>query len=57
MNKQGIANILNKYDDKTKLIYSHVAKIERDTIHKIKRQNIRDDIKLIIERVVSDENK
>lgn len=57
MDKQGIAKILNKYDDKTKLIYSHIAKIERDTIHKIKRQNIRDDIKLVIEKVVSNENQ
>lgn len=57
MNKEGIAKILNKYDDQTKLIYSHVAKIERDTIHKIKRQTIREDIKLVIEKVVSNENK
>lgn len=57
MNKEGIANILNKYDNQTKIIYSHIAKIERETSHKIKRQTIREDIKLVIEKVVSNENK
>ena len=51
--KQSVANILSKYDKDTQKIYGHIATLERDTRHKIKRQ----DIKAIIEKVVGNEIK
>lgn len=55
--KQSIANILSKYDKETQKIYSHIAILERDTRHKIKRQDVRASIKDIIEKVVNNEVK
>ena len=55
--KKSVANILSKYDKDTKRIYGHIATIERDTRHKIKRQDVREDIKVIIERVIGNEVK
>lgn len=57
MSKEDIKKILSKYDEKTRVVYSQVVKLERDNRHKVKRQSIRDDIKLLIDKVVSDENK
>ena len=55
--KKSIANILSKYDKDTQKIYGHIATIERDTRHKIKRQEVRENIKAIIEKVVWNEVK
>ena len=57
MSKEDIKKILSKYDEKTRVVYSQAVKLERDNRHKVKRQSIRDDIKLLIDKVVSDENK
>ena len=57
MSKENIRKILSKYDEKTRIVYSQVVKLERDNRHKVKRQDVRDNIKLLIDRVVSDENK
>ena len=57
MSKENIKKILSKYDEKTRIVYSQVIKLERDNRHKVKRQDVRDNIKLLIDRVVSDENK
>ena len=46
--KKSIANILSKYDKDTQKIYGHIATIERDTRHKLKRQEVRENIKAII---------
>ena len=46
----------NPYKD-TQKIYGHIATIERDTRHKIKRQEVRENIKAIIEKVVGNEVK
>ena len=55
--KKSITNILSKYDKETQKIYAHIAILERDTRHKIKRQEVRASIKDIIEKVVGDEVK
>ena len=55
--KQSVANILSKYDKDTQKIYGHIATLERDTRHKIKRQDVRESIEVIIERVVGNESK
>lgn len=57
MSKENIRKILSKYDEKTRIIYSQIVKLERDNRHKSRRQNIRDEIKLLVDKVVSDENK
>ena len=46
-----------KYDDKTKRVYAQIISKERDNRHKQRRQNIRDEVKILIDKVVSDENK
>lgn len=55
--KQSVANILSKYDKDTQKIYGRIATLERDTRHKIKRQDVRENIKAIIEKVVGNEIK
>lgn len=57
MSKENIKKILSRYDEETRVVYSQVVKLERDNSHKVKRQDIRDKIKLLIDKVVSDENK
>ena len=57
MSKENIRKILSKYDEKTRIIYSQIVKLERDNRHKSRRQNIRDEIKLLVDKAVSDENK
>lgn len=57
MSKENIKKILSKYDEKTRIIYSQILKLERDNKHKVKRQAIRDDIKLLIDKEVINENK
>ncbi len=57
MSKENIKKILSRYDEETRVVYSQVVKLERDNRHKVKRQDIRDNIKLLIDKVVSDENK
>lgn len=57
MSKENIKKILSRYDEETRVVYSQVVKLERDNRHKVKRQDIRDKIKLLIDKVVSDENK
>lgn len=55
--RKDVANIIAKYDDGTRRLYSYIAKLERDTSHKIKRQDVREEIKKVIEKVTKDENK
>ena len=57
MNKENIKKILARYDEETRVVYSQVVKLERDNRHKVKRQDIRDNIKLLIDKVVSNEDK
>lgn len=57
MSKENIKKILSKYDEKTRIIYSQILKLERDNKHKVKRQAIRDGIKLLIDKEVINENK
>lgn len=57
MSKENIKKILSKYDEKTRIIYSQILKLERDNKHKVKRQSIRDDIKLLVDKEVINENK
>lgn len=57
MNKEDISKILSKYDDKTKRVYAQIISKERDNRHKQRRQSIRDEVKILIDKVVSDENK
>lgn len=57
MSKEDVNKILSKYDDKTKSIYAQIISKERDNRHKVKRQTIRDEIKMLIEKGISDENK
>lgn len=56
MNKRdNVKKILSRYDRNTILLYNNIAKIERDTRHKIKRTEIKNDIKYMIEKVIMDE--
>lgn len=57
MSKENIKKILSKYDEKTRIIYSQILKLERDNKHKVKRQAIRDEIKLLVDKEVINENK
>lgn len=57
MSKENIRKILSKYDEKTRIIYSKIVKLERDNRHKSRRQHIRDEIKLLVDKAVSNENK
>ena len=57
MSREDISKILNKYDDKTKQVYFQIISKERDNRYKLRRQSIRDEIKILIDKVVSDENK
>lgn len=53
--KDSVRKILSKYDKKTILLYNNIARIERDTRHKVKRTDVKNDIKDMIEKVVMDE--
>lgn len=53
--KDSVRKILSQYDKKTILLYNNIARIERDTRHKIKRTEVKNDIKDMIEKVVMDE--
>lgn len=57
MSREDISKILNKYDDKTKRVYFQIISKERDNRYKLRRQSIRDEVKILIDKVVSDENK
>ena len=57
MSREDISKILNKYDDKTKQVYFQIISKERDNRYKLRRQSIRYEIKILIDKVVSDENK
>ena len=53
--KDSVRKILSQYDKKTILLYNNIARIERDTRHKVKRTEVKNDIKAMIEKVVMDE--
>ncbi|MDY2883426.1 MAG: hypothetical protein SOT71_12320 [Romboutsia timonensis] len=53
--KDSVRKILSQYDKKTILLYNNIARIERDTRHKIRRTEVKNDIKDMIEKVVKDE--
>lgn len=53
--KDSVRKILSQYDKKTILLYNNIARIERDTRHKVKRTEVKNDIKDMIEKVVMDE--
>ena len=53
--KDSVRKILSQYDKKTILLYNNIARIERDTRHKIRRTEVKNDIKDMIEKVVMDE--
>lgn len=53
--KDSVRKILSQYDKKTILLYNNIARIERDTRHKVKRTDVKNDIKDMIEKVVMDE--
>ncbi len=55
--KKEVSDILSKYDKNTNILYSYIAALERDTKHRVKRQEVREKIKLNIEKVVGNENK
>ena len=57
MSKAEVNKILSKYDANTKAIYAQIVKKERENKHKLRRQHIREEVKLLIDKVVSDENK
>ena len=53
--KDSVRKILSQYDKKTILLYNNIARRERDTRHKIRRTEVKNDIKDMIEKVVKDE--
>ena len=53
--KDSVRKILSQYNKKTILLYNNIARIERDTRHKVKRTEVKNDIKAMIEKVVMDE--
>ena len=53
--KDSVRKILSQYDKKTILLYNNIARIERDTRHKVKRTEVKNDIKAMREKVVMDE--
>lgn len=53
--KDNVRKILSQYDKKTILLYNNIARIERDTRHKVKRTEVKSDIKDMIEKVVMNE--
>ena len=53
--KDSVRKILSQYDKKTILLYNNIARIERDTRHKIRRTEVKNDMKDMIEKVVKDE--
>ena len=50
--KKGISDIISNYDENTKRLYSHIAKLEKETTHKSRRKEVQDVIKHYIEQVI-----
>lgn len=56
MNKKDeVSKILSKYDKKTIVLYNNIARVERDARHKVRRTEVKYEIRDMIEKVISDE--